>query len=680
MKNLSIELNVYKTISILLLILSLAQYTFASEYNANISYSGDAITQYDFERISIPLTIKNSGSKQWDSSVAKGPVFITYHLLSDSNKTILKWDNPRTSFQKKILPEEVSLVNLRLPALSVGRYIVRIDLVAEGVTWFKDQGSKELDVIVDIVESKRTIAKPKVELEKYNSELIWYVSKEQEINYCALLANKVIKSNFRKFTFENTPVWGHTAGAGYPQIWIRDSATIMPISRQTISGPALTSWIKAHLSIQEKSGELQDWIGDDDKFDKNTVESDQESSLIIGAYEISKTIGYDWLLKDVNSRSILLRLHDALNFLFIQRIDRSTGLIKSGHTADWGDVSNEFSDQRAIDLDSNSSEVLGIYTNALAYGAATKLSYLFEQSGMNEKSLYWKGESEKLAKNIQHFLWQKDKGFYRTHKHINFPDHTNFDEDNIFPMGGNAVAIEMGVTNSNQTQSIIHQALLRQKLFNFSTISGALLPPYPKDFFKNPILNDYFEYQNGGQWDWFGGRLVLQMFHNDHPESLNKLREICTKSFLNKGFYEWNTMDGEGRGSSHYTGSAAVVSRAIIEGLFGIAWDYDSIRIKPRLILDSGYIYLPRVATSEFVSYELEIYSKTTDKIIVKISMGSNTKYKKTLMLPKQYNEYKYDGIIKNGNTLQKKAINGFVEIDLGSGRNEILVKYLKFK
>lgn len=668
----------YKIISFYLFALLFYQYTFASEYGAEISINETNITKYDFERTMIPVVVKNTGLNKWDSFAEKSPVYLSYHLLSKKDGNMLAHDNIRTSFPQKIFPGETSLINLKLSPHSAGEYVVRVDLVAEGITWFKNQGSKEVDVFLNIVESQKIIEKPKPELEKYNAELLWYIEGEQEINYCSLLSNKVLEENFQKFNFNNVLIYGFVAGAGYPQIWIRDSATIMPISRHTHTKSELMSWIIAHLSIQKKSGELQDWIASNDEFGKNTVETDQESSLVIAAFEISKTIGYDWLLEEVDSRSILLRLHDALRFVFIQRIDSRTGLVKSGHTADWGDVSNEFPDQRALDLHNSSDEVVGIYTNALAYGAATKLSLLFQQAGMNNQSTFWKSRSEKLDRSIRRFLWQEDKGFFRTHKHVTLKKHDHFDEDNIFPMGGNAVAIEMGVTELNQAHGIIRQALLRQKLFNFSTISGVLLPPYPKDFFKHQALNDYFEYQNGGQWDWFGGRLVLQMFHNGHSMALDKLRELCKKSVLNKGFYEWDTMDGKGRGSSHYSGSAATISRMIVEGLFGIDWDYRSIRIKPHFALDNGYIYVPQAANEKFLSYDFKVISTTDEKIVIKFFFGSNVNYQKTLILPISYEEYSYNSINSNGNKPKERIVNNYIEIDLFDGRNEIYIKYQK--
>jgi len=662
----------------LLLILFGVQNVLAIEYAAGITLAEKNLKKFDFEKIKIPVTVKNRGTITWNSLSKKGPVFLSYHLLSQKTGKILKYDNKRTILPQPISPGGTAIVNLQVESLPEGKYILQIDLVAEGITWFQASKFSDTNCIISVVKSSPHPMAPVFEFENFVDKLVWHIDGEDEINYCSLLTNKTIEGNFQAFVFKGHRVSGFFAGDGYPQIWARDSATIMPVVRYTYPKSALVSWIKAFLSIQRKNGELQDWIGYGNTFGKNTVESDQESSVVIAAYEISKTLGYDWLRQDIQSRTILLRLHDALKFLFIQRRDATTGLIKSGLTADWGDVSNEFPDQRAVDLHPKSHEVVGIYTNAMAFGAATKLAFLMHQQGYDHLASYWKKESDELRDNINRYLWQKDKQFFRIHHHVNFGPHKHFNEGNIFPMGGNAVAIEMGVTTSNQADNIISQAVFRQKLFNFSTISGVLLPPYPKDFFINPILNDYFEYQNGGQWDWFGGRLGLQMFRCGHPLALEKLREICKKAFQNKGFYEWDTMDGKGQGSSFYTGGAATISNMIIQGLFGIDWDYKSIRIKPDLAAQNGYIYVPQVATGKFFSYAFHVGSPSADKVVVKFSFGSNVNNPKTLILPASYNKYMFARGTLNGNAVKERPNSDSIKISLSERRSELVVEYMK--
>ena len=101
--------------------------------------------------------------------------------------------------------------------------------------------------------------------------------------------------------------------------------------------------------------------------------------------------------------------------------------------------------------------------------------------------------------------------------------------------------------------------------------------------------------------DWFGNRLLLMMFGIDHAKSYAKLQEICRKTHDNLGFFEWHTMQGVGQGSAFYTGSATTLARAIIEGLFGVEWTHEKIRIQPRLGIKKGYIYLPHAETGQFL-------------------------------------------------------------------------------
>jgi hypothetical protein len=55
-------------------------------------------------------------------------------------------------------------------------------------------------------------------------------------------------------------VRGFGAGTLYPQIWLRDSATLIPASRYFFPAEYLTSWLEEHLSHQRANGELWDWI------------------------------------------------------------------------------------------------------------------------------------------------------------------------------------------------------------------------------------------------------------------------------------------------------------------------------------------------------------------------------------------------------------------------------------
>jgi len=652
---LGIFINLYVLISI-----STAQssshkgeYDYSDEYSTEITIPIEGIVKLDIDKVKIPITLTNTGSKHWNSASETNPVFVSYHLFSKNKKKLIKFDNIRTPLGRIVrLGDSVDL-DVILETLSKGEYVIQIDLVTEGQFWFKSADDTSIDISLKIEAAIDNMEKPKVVFDEVKTKIVWFIEGEKEINYCALLSESILEGNYKKFYFDNEEIYGVTAGSVYPQLWIRDASTAVPILRHLYKNNELVSWIIAHLSIQSDKGELQDWIMENNKTGKNTTESDQETSLIIAAYDVSKTIGYTWLNKKLNAKLILSRLEDALEFLFLHKLDKEHGLIKSGHTADWGDVSNEYFDERAVDLQPNSTEVVGIYTNSLVYSAITKLSYMFSRAGRNKKSYYWDVKGLEIFNNIQKHLWQQSQGFFLTHINLNSIPHTGFNENMIFPMGGNAIAIEAGVANSKQTQSIFKKAISLQNYYSQSTISGSLLPPYPNNYFKHPIMDEMYEYQNGGQWDWFGGRFVLQMFKNNNKQAFLKAKEICKKTMLNNNMYEWDDINGRGRGSARYSGSSAAISRMIIEGIFGIEWTLDKIVLTPRLTMKSGYIYIPNVANDEFLSYEYKnLVSINKHILLIELSFGSNAKAKKEVHLFTKIHDYVISEIIFNGRIL----------------------------
>jgi hypothetical protein len=136
-------------------------------------------------------------------------------------------------------------------------------------------------------------------------------------------------------------------------------------------------------------------------------------------------------------------------------------------------------------------------------------------------------------------------------------------------------------------------------------INQAALPPYPKNFFKHPLLDDPYKYQNGAQRDWFGGRMIYAMFENGFSEiAKEKLSEIVQKNLKNRGFFEWDNREGVGMGSDFYAGSAGSMGKALIEGYFGIKTERNALSIEPKLGKDSGEVHVYQPANNIFVDYE----------------------------------------------------------------------------
>jgi len=138
-----------------------------------------------------------------------------------------------------------------------------------------------------------------------------------------------------------------------------------------------------------------------------------------------------------------------------------------------------------------------------------------------------------------------------------------------------------------------------------STLSGVLLPPYPAGFFRHPILGETYAYQNGGEWDWFGGRLLLAAFERGQARAARReLSRIAAQAVRNRGLFEWSTRDGQGRGSGHYAGSAGALGAAALAGLYGIDLRHDGLALRVRLGELSGRVAVTEPATGGSVAYE----------------------------------------------------------------------------
>ena len=75
---------------------------------------------------------------------------------------------------------------------------------------------------------------------------------------------------------------------------------------------------------------------------KNTVETDQETSLVQAVYKYIRKTGDVSLLDEYAGQfTVAERLEQALDFLMSQRYNERYGLIFGATTADWGDVQPE---------------------------------------------------------------------------------------------------------------------------------------------------------------------------------------------------------------------------------------------------------------------------------------------------------------------------------------------------
>ena len=96
------------------------------------------------------------------------------------------------------------------------------------------------------------------------------------------------------------------------------------------------------------------------------------------------------------------------------------------------------------------------------------------------------------------------------------------------------------------------------------SIGLTLYPPYPRWAFENKGMYPY-GYQNGGDWTWFGGRMIQQLVNYGFvQEAYTHIQPMVHRVVVNDGFYEWYTVDNKPMGSGTFRGSAGVLYKAIL--------------------------------------------------------------------------------------------------------------------
>ena len=97
--------------------------------------------------------VKNTSSKHWPAD-GPNPVHLAYHWFTPNGQLAGCWDTFRTSLPDDVPPgSEVDLTNvvLKSPA-TPGQYVLRWDLVEEGVAWFSKEGAMPLEMTIEVAE------------------------------------------------------------------------------------------------------------------------------------------------------------------------------------------------------------------------------------------------------------------------------------------------------------------------------------------------------------------------------------------------------------------------------------------------------------------------------------------------------------------------------------------------
>lgn len=370
---------------------------------------------------------------------------------------------------------------------------------------------------------------------------------------------------------------GLNAGDGYAEVWIRDLNTFISLACEVSDPQQIRAALVRFFQFQGPTGDIPDgyFVEDEHMADynprrskfapglaahKNTVETDQESSLIQAVYKYVQATGDRSLLGEVvDGRTVLRRMGDALNYLLTERYDETHGLLWGATTADWGDVQPEH--PWGVALDESSHPALDIYDQAMFLIAVRNFVDLADDPA---QSAVWEAHAARFRERIREHLWDAERGKYIPHIYLNgSPFPAGFDEREVYYHGGTAVAVEAGLHSADEVLAFYGAMERNRVAAQANSIGLTLYPPYPEGTFLNPGMGPY-SYQNGGDWTWFGARMVLQLVRYGHyAEAYESLSPMVDRVLANDGFYEWWTPAAEPRGSGSFRGSAGVLWTAI---------------------------------------------------------------------------------------------------------------------
>lgn len=396
-----------------------------------------------------------------------------------------------------------------------------------------------------------------------------------------LLAEEIRNNQYFNFTKQKAleiMKSGFNAGDGYREVWIRDYNTFIELAAAVHPAEELKENLMVFFRMQGEDGNILDGFTPIDtvgkvEYDfyytdlepryaghKNSVETDQESSLVQAVYKyIDLTSDTSILSENVAGKSVAERLDHALQYLMDCRFNKEYGLIIGATTADWGDVQPEHG--WGVDWDENTHPAIDIYDNAMFIIA---LDNFIEK--VPSAKTKWAPVREMIAGNVRKHLWDEKNKKFIPHIYLEkgSPFPADFDENQIYYFGGTAIAIEAGLLSEEEIKFSIDEMVRRVELSGAASIGLTLYPPYPEGFFANKIMNPEYNYQNGGDWTWFGGRMIQQMIRYGFvAEAYEQVQPMVRRVKNNDGFFEWYSVDNKPRGSGTFRGEAGVLFTAI---------------------------------------------------------------------------------------------------------------------
>ena len=198
-----------------------------------------------------------------------------------------------------------------------------------------------------------------------------------------------------------------------------------------------------------------------------------------------------------------------------------------------------------IKLAPGDSRAIGIYANAM-FSIAIR-SFLELPGVSKATTALWRTRREVLDAKIQHWLWDPSAQQYRAHIYLGpSPFPASFDESEVFYEGGTAVAAQAGLLTPSQIAASLAHMYADMRAAHADSIGITAYPPYPAGAFpccpSGGSAMTPHSYQNGGDWDWFGARMVQVLIDNGmYSQAYQAIQPMLVRVVKAGNFYEWWT-------------------------------------------------------------------------------------------------------------------------------------------
>ncbi len=225
---------------------------------------------------------------------------------------------------------------------------------------------------------------------------------------------------------------GFAAGTSYGEIWIRDYNTFINGSLQVHSPVDVKDKLLLFFKLQGTDGNVPDGAIKSEQANvgykyshsdlapgwaahKNTVETDQESSLIqaVSKY-IVMTGDRSILLEKVGDSTVVERMDAALKYVLKNRWSEKYGLVIGATTVDWGDMQAQ--NGWGVAVNDKTKWAIDIYDNAMFLMAINDFTAMMPEDYHSD--INWKRTASALKKNIRKHLWDAKAGKYIPHIYL----------------------------------------------------------------------------------------------------------------------------------------------------------------------------------------------------------------------------------------------------------------------